>query len=59
VFAPYDGLTVEKRIGIGSSRADMLSAYGDAQSVAGDMYFYDIGITFEVINDRVTGMIIE
>jgi hypothetical protein len=59
VFAPYDGLTVEKKIGIGSSRADMLAAYGDPTSINGDLYFYDIGITFQVMDDVVAAMIIE
>ena len=57
--APYDGLTVEKRIGIGSSLADLLTAYGDPTTLADDLYYYDIGITFEVKSDAVAAMIIK
>lgn len=59
VFAPYDGLTIEKRIGISSSPADVLAAYGTPTLIEGNLYYYDIGITFEIENDLVTAMIIE
>ncbi|MBN1481599.1 hypothetical protein EH223_04480 [candidate division KSB1 bacterium] len=59
VFAPYDGLTIEKRIGINSSLADVLAAYGTPTSIDGNLYNYDIGITFEIKDDLVTAMIIE
>ncbi len=58
VFAPYDGLTVEKQIGIGSSLAELQTAYGEPTSINGNFYNYDIGITFEVTDDQVSAMII-
>ncbi len=59
VFSPYDGLTVEKQIGIGSTRADLQAAYGAPTSIDGNLFYYDIGITFEVTDDLVSAMIIQ
>lgn len=59
LIPPYDGLTVEKRIGIGSTLAELLAAYGDPTSIDNKTYYYDIGIAFEIENDMVYAMIIE
>lgn len=59
VFAPYDGLTLEKQIGIGSTLAELQAAYGDPTSITDNQYYYDIGITFEMTDGLVSAMIIQ
>ena len=50
---PYSGKT-DSNIGIGSTRADVIAAYGQPDSIDTDGESYDIGITFQYDNDIVS-----
>jgi hypothetical protein len=58
VYAPYDGMTPEL-IGVGSSTADLIAAYGQPTAKNGNQWYYASGITYEISTDKVSGMIIK
>jgi len=57
MLQPYDGMTPEM-IGLNSTTADLLAAYGEPLQKSGSDWQYD-GITFVVKNDKISEMIIE
>ena len=58
VAAPFSGKT-EKSIGIGITRSEVKTAYGDPDNAFGDTDIYEIGISFEYDNDKVALIFIE
>jgi hypothetical protein len=58
VYAPYDGMTPEL-IGVGSSTADLLAAYGQPAGKNGDQWYYSSGITYVIKLNKVSGIIIK
>lgn len=60
--SPFAGVTKEG-IGIGSTRAELLAAYGSPSEEKhfqgfDDLWFAPLGINFDVENDKVTSFIV-
>jgi hypothetical protein len=56
--APFSGKS-DKNIGIGSTRSEVKTAYGDPNNSFGDVDIYTIGISFAYENDKVVEIYIE